>query len=160
MPSASDSVAALHALLPRKANLIVNCVERPVAVSHLSAGDRIVVRPGERIGADGVVRLGTASADESLLTGEAIPVRKSPGDHVTGGAILLDGTLEVQVEVAGEEGMLNRMIAMVEQALANKTPVEERADRISNVFVPTIMALSALTAVVMWLLVTHTLVLL
>ncbi len=150
---ASGAIALLHGLLPKKAT-----VRAPdgrdvlVALEKLGAGDRVVVRPGERIPSDGRVAEGAALVDESLLSGEARPVAKRIGDGVVGGTVATDAPLVVEVTRTGGETTLAQMIALVEEALAAKSPVEQWADRISRRFVPAIIALSLLTAIVLLLL--------
>ncbi|HEY3329125.1 MAG TPA: heavy metal translocating P-type ATPase [Capsulimonadaceae bacterium] len=148
---ATDALTTLYGLLPRKASVLHDGVERPVAVEQLAVGDIFRVRPGERIAADGIVAAGSAGVDESLLTGESRPSPKAVGDPVTGGAIVLDGALDVSVTRIGPEGALAKMIALVEEAMRTKTPAEQWADRISRVFVPSIIALALATVAVMLL---------
>jgi len=150
---ASGAIALLHGLLPKKATVRApDGREVLVALEKLGAGDRVVVRPGERIPSDGRVAEGAALVDESLLSGEARPVAKRVGDGVTGGTVATDAPLVVEVTRTGGETTLAQMIALVEEALAAKSPVEQWADRISRRFVPAIIALSLLTAAVLLLL--------
>lgn len=146
---ASDALASLYTFIPRKASVLRDGVERPVAVEQLAVGDLFRVRPGERIPADGQVAAGSAGVDESLLTGESRPAPKVVGDAVTGGATVLGGTLDVRVTRVGSDGALAKIIALVEDALRNKTPAEQLADRISRVFVPAIIGLSLATVAAM-----------
>ncbi len=146
---ATDALTGLYGLIPRKASVLRDGSERPVAVDQLAVGDLFRVRPGERIAADGVVIVGSAGVDESLLTGESLPSAKTLGDNVTGGAIVLDGALDVRVARTGSEGTLSKMIAMVEEAMRKKTPAEQWADKISRVFVPTIIGLAIATVAIM-----------
>ncbi len=150
---ASGAIALLHGLLPKKATVRApDGREVLVALEKLGAGDRVVVRPGERIPSDGRVAEGAALVDESLLSGEARPVAKRAGDGVIGGTVATDAPLVVEVTRTGGETTLAQMIALVEEALAAKSPVERWADRISRRFVPAIIALSLLTAIVLLLL--------
>jgi heavy metal translocating P-type ATPase len=147
---ASGAISLLYGLLPKKALVrTADGREVLVALGKLGVGDKMIVRPGERIPSDGRVVEGTASVDESLLSGEARPVAKQPGDTVTGGTVATDAPLTVEVTRTGNETTLAQMIALVEEALAAKTPVELWADKISRRFVPAIVALSLLTAAVL-----------
>ncbi len=149
---ATGAIALLYGLLPRKALVRTpDGREVLVALGRLGVGDRVVVRPGERIPSDGRVAEGAALVDESLLSGEARPVAKRVGDEVTGGTVATDAPLVIEVTRTGAETTLSQMIALVEEALAAKSPVEQWADRISRRFVPAIITLSALTALALLL---------
>ena len=149
---ATGAIALLYGLLPKKA-----LVKTPdgrevlVALAKLGVGDRVLVRPGERIPCDGVVAEGAGLVDESLLSGEARPVAKKPGDSVTGGTVAADAPLTVEVSRVGQDTTLAQMIGLVESALAAKSPVERWADAISRRFVPAIIALSLLTGLTLLL---------
>ena len=147
----SDALTLLYGLLPRKALLLQHGVERQVAVGQIAVGDVVLVRPGERIPADGIVVSGNAAVDESLLSGEPRPATKAPNDRVTGGTIPEDGALYIRVDKIGEATTLSKIIALVEDALRRKTPAEQTADKISRVFVPAIIFVALATAA--WLLV-------
>ncbi len=150
---ATGAIALLHGLLPRKALVIApDGREVLVAVAKLAVGDHVRVRPGERIPADGRVVDGAASVDESLLTGEARPVYKTTGDSVTGATVAANSALTIEVSRVGADTTLAQMIALVEGALASKSPVERWADRVSRVFVPAILLLALLTGGVLLLL--------
>ena len=116
--------------------------ERRVPVDALHAGDRFVVRPGEKVAADGVVEEGTSAVDESLLTGESVPVEKHPGDEVVGAAVNAGGRLVVRATKVGADTALAQIGRLVEQAQTGKAPVQRLADRISGVFVPIVIALA------------------
>ena len=149
---ASGAIALLYGLLPKKALVrTTDGREVLVALDKLGAGDRVIVRPGERIPSDGRVAEGACLADESLLSGEARPVAKKVGDEVTGGTVATDAPLVIEVTRTGAETTLAQMIALVEEALAAKSPVEQWADRISRRFVPAIIALAVLTALTLLL---------
>lgn len=124
-------------------------VQRRVAL--LKVGDRLLVRPGEKIATDGVVEQGAAAVDNSLITGESVPVRVAPGDVVTGGAVNTDGRLVVRATRVGSDTELARIAAMVERAQTGKAAAQRLADRISMVFVPVVIA-SAMATLVVWLL--------
>ena len=119
--------------------------EAEVAVAAVRTGDLVIVRPGERVPVDGEVAGGASEVDESLITGESLPVAKSPGTRVTGGAINGTGLLEVRATTVGEDSTLARIIRMVENAQAGKAPVQRLVDRISAVFVPVVVAIAVLT---------------
>ena len=147
---ASGAIALLYGLLPKKALVVTpDGREMLVAVDKLGPGDRVLVRPGERIPADGCVAQGTALVDESLLSGESRPVAKSPGDPVTGATVATDAPLTVEVTRVGAESTLAQMIALVETALSTKTHTERWADAIARRFVPSIILLALATGAVM-----------
>ena len=141
----ADAIRALDALRPDKATVRRDGVDSEVALSAIRLGDLIVVRPGERVAVDGVVREGASHLDESMLTGESLPIEKHGGDHVTGGAINGDGLLLIETSAIGAETVLARIIRMVEHAQAAKAPIQRLVDQVSAVFVPVVLVLSALT---------------
>ena len=106
-------------------------------------GDLLVIRPGERIPADAVVRDGRSHADESLLTGESLPVAKEPGSRLVGGAVNGDGLLLAEATASAAEGVLSRIVRLVEGAQAAKAPVQKLVDRVAAVFVPVVLAVAA-----------------
>lgn len=112
---------------------------------RLRVGDRFLVRPGERVAADGVVETGRAAVDTSAMTGEPVPVEVGPGDAVTGGTIASGGRLVVVAEQVGADTRLARMIAAVERAQTEKSATQRLVDRVSSVFVPVVLALALLT---------------
>jgi Cu+-exporting ATPase len=146
------AIEALAALRPETARILRDGAEEEVATASLRAGDLLVIRPGERIAADGVLEDGAGTVDESLLTGESLPVAKSPGDRVTGGAINGEARLLVRATSVGAESVLARMIRLVEDAQATKPPIQRLADRVSAVFVPVVVAIAAVTFLAWWLL--------
>ena len=123
-----------------------------VPASELKVGDRVLVRPGTRVPADGRVESGAGGVDESMLTGEPLPIRKSSGDEVIGGTLNVDGGLVVRVTAAGADSTLAGIVKLVEKAQASKPPVQRLADRISAVFVPSVLAI-ALVTLATWLIV-------
>jgi Cu+-exporting ATPase len=119
--------------------------ERHRPIGELAVGDRFVVRPGEKVATDGVVEHGTSAIDESMVTGESVPVEVGPGRHVVGATINAGGRLLVRATRVGEDTQLAQMVRLVEQAQAGKAPVQRLADRISAFFVPAVLALAAAT---------------
>lgn len=146
----TTAIRALHALRPDVAHLIGRDGEVDVPVAEVMAGDRIVVRPGERIPVDGTVLEGHTQVDESMLTGEPLPVPREPGGALTGGSINGDGRVVVQVTAVGSETVLARIIRLVEDAQSAKAPIQRLVDRVSAVFVPVVL-LIALCTLLGWL---------
>ena len=127
--------------------------ERRIPIGELQAGDRFVVRPGEKIATDGRVVVGHAAVDQSLVTGESVPIEVGPGDDVIGATVNADGRLVVEALRVGGDTQLAQMARLVEAAQSGKAPVQRLADRVSAVFVPVVIALS-LTTLIGWLVVT------
>ena len=146
-----QAIARLIDLRPKTARVIRDGVEVELPVDEVRVGDRVVVRPGGRIPVDGVVIEGSSAVDESALTGESIPVDKSVGDRVIAASINQSGTFTMEAQKVGGDTTLAQMIALVEEAGASKAPIAKLADKVAGVFVPVVMAIAALTAVV-WLL--------
>ena len=126
-------------------------IEIEVPVTAVMSGDEIRVRPGERVPVDGVIADGESRVDESLITGESMPVAKTPGDAVTGGSINGSGLLRVRATTVGQDSTLARIIRLVENAQGSKAPVQKLVDRIAAVFVPAVMAISVFSFVGWWL---------
>ena len=143
----TDAIRALNALRPSTARIRRDGVELEVPVARVVLGDLVLVRAGERIAVDGVVTQGRTHVDESLITGESLPVAKSVGDKVTGGSINAEGPLTVKTLAVGAETTLERIIRMVESAQAAKAPIQRIVDRVSAVFVPVVLAIALLTLV-------------
>ncbi len=145
----TEAIRALHALRPEVAHLMPDGVKREtmtdVPVDELLPGDVIRVLPGERMAADGTVVSGQTQADESMLTGEAMPVAKAPGDAVTGGSLNGDGAIEVRVKAVGAQSVLSRIIGLVQDAQAGKAPVQRLVDKVAAVFVPVVVVLALIT---------------
>ena len=139
------AIQALNALRPEVARVRTASgdVDRPLA--QVRVGDLVVVRPGERIPVDGTVTEGASEVDESLITGESLPVAKHPGDAVTGGAVNAEGLLLVMTTAIGAESTLSRIVRMVESAQAKKAPIQRMVDQVSAVFVPVVLALALAT---------------
>ena len=141
----ADAIRALNALRPATARVRRDGVDIDVSVEQVAIGDMVLVRPGERIAIDGEVTEGRSRVDESLITGESLPVPKGPGDRVTGGAINAEGALTVKTLAVGAETTLARIIRMVESAQAAKAPIQRIVDRVSAVFVPVVLGIALLT---------------
>ncbi len=145
----TEAIRALQALRPTRARLRRDGREVEVPVSDVAVGDVVVVRPGERFPVDGEVVEGLTHADESLITGESLPVSKDEGDRVTGGAVNGEGLVAVRTVAVGAESALARIVRMVEDAQAGKAPIQKLVDRVSAVFVPVVVAI-ALIVVLGW----------
>ncbi len=146
-----QTVAALRALESLRATEAIvrrDGVDVKVAVDVVQLGDLVVVRPGDRVPVDGVVTEGSSHLDESLLTGESLPVAKTVGDKITGGAINQEGVLLFTATAVGGATMLSQIIRMVEDAQAAKAPIQRLVDKVSSVFVPVVLLISAVTVLV------------
>lgn len=142
----TSAIALLHALRPPLAQVVLRSgqiIEVPVA--EVLVGDAVVVLPGQRVPVDGLVSEGRSQLDESMLTGEPLPVVKEVGAKLTAGSINGEGRLRMQVTAVGAQTVLSRIIALVEDAQAAKAPIQRLVDRVSAVFVPTVIAIAALT---------------
>ena len=144
------AIRALQALRPAEAVRIGANGDETVPVEHLRVGDVVRVNPGERFPVDGEILSGSSHADESLITGESLPVAKGPGDRVTGGAINGEGQLRVRTLAVGAESVLAKVIRLVEDAQAAKAPIQRLVDRVSQVFVPAVLVIALLTLVGWW----------
>ncbi|MBB5470199.1 Cu+-exporting ATPase [Paraburkholderia sp. CI2] len=147
----TDAIRALNALRPERARIRDGAGEREVPLAQVRVGTVVIVRPGERVPVDGAVLEGRTHIDEALITGESLPVPKQTGDAVTAGSINGEGALVVTTTAIGAETTLARIIRLVESAQAEKAPIQRLVDRVSEVFVPAILALAALT-LIGWLL--------
>lgn len=141
----SSAIKRLIGLQPTTARLVRGDHEEDVPISALQVGDRVSVRPGEKIPVDGVVRDGSSYVDESMITGEPLPVGKEAGDKVVAGTINSRGTFVLETTGVGSDTLLARIIRMVQQAQGSKAPVQRIADRIAAVFVPTVIGIALLT---------------
>ncbi len=139
------AIGALEALRSNDALVRRDGRDQRIPLAELRVGELMVVRPGERVPADGSVEAGRSHLDESLLTGESLPVAKGPGDRVAGGAINADGLLLVRATAVGADSMLSQIIRMVEDAQAVKAPIQRLVDRVSAVFVPAVLLVSLVT---------------
>lgn len=143
----TDALEALIQLAPKQATVIRDGKETVVPVEDIQKGDIFVIRPGETVAVDGIVLDGCSAVNESALTGESIPVDKAKGDKVSAGTINRSGVLRCEATRVGEDTTLSQIIKMVSDAAATKAPIAKAADRVSGVFVPTIIALAAVAAV-------------
>jgi len=142
---ASDAIKRLMDLRPRKAYIIRDGIEVEVPVDKVEVGDIVLVHPGEKIPVDGVVVEGRSSVDESMLTGESLPVEKTPGENVIGGTINKLGLLKFEATKIGKETALAQIIKLVEEAQASKAPIQNLADKISAIFVPAVIGIAIIT---------------
>ncbi|MBW8371911.1 MAG: heavy metal translocating P-type ATPase [Thiobacillus sp.] len=146
----TEAIRALQALRPTSARVRLDGVDRDLPIEAIRVGDLVVIRPGERVPVDGEVIEGESQIDESMLTGESLPVDKQPGDAVTGGAINAHGVLVARTTAVGGETTLARIIRLVENAQAAKAPIQRLVDKVSAVFVPVVMVIALLTFIAWW----------
>jgi P-type Cu+ transporter len=142
-----EALRALATLGAQHVAVLRDGVERRVPIVDLTVGEQFVVRPGEKVATDGVVREGASAIDASLLTGEAVPVEVGPGDQVVGATINVGGRLVVEATRIGADTQLARITRLVEQAQSGKAPVQRLADRVSSVFVPVVIVLAIVTLI-------------
>ena len=147
----ASAIRALEALRPERAIQVIDGREQDVAISALRLDDLVLVKPGERFPVDGEVVEGQSHADEALISGESLPVPKQPGDKVTGGAINGEGRLLVRTQALGAETVLARIIRLVEDAQAAKAPIQKLVDKVSQIFVPTVLLIALATLIGWWL---------
>ena len=141
----TEAIRALNALRPETARLRQGGVDKDVPIGEVRVGDLVVVRPGERIAVDGEILEGATEVDESLITGESLPVNKHAGDRVTGGAVNAEGLIVVRTTAVGAESTLARIVRMVESAQAKKAPIQRLVDQVSSVFVPVVIGIALVT---------------
>ncbi len=149
---ATKTIRGLATLRPMQANLLIDGEERIVPIDDLKKNDIVLVKPGESVPQDGIILKGTASIDESMITGESIPQTKKENDEVIGGTIDLNGRIEVKVTKNNAQTVLSNIISLTKQATLNKIPIERFADTVSNYFVFGVLGISLLTFLV-WILV-------
>ena len=141
------AIKALMGLSPRTARVERSGEERDVAIDDVRVGDVVLVRPGEKVPVDGVVEDGTSNVDESMLTGEPLPVAKKTGDTVIGGTLNTTGAFRFRATKVGADTVLQQIVRLVQQAQGSKAPIQRLADRISGVFVPVVLSIAVLTFV-------------
>lgn len=147
----SEAIKKLIGLQPKTARVIRDGTEQEVPISTLVSGDIILVRPGEKIPADGIIVSGSTSVDESFLTGESLPVEKQAGDEVTGASLNKNGAITVRATRVGQDTVLAQIIRLMEQAQADKAPIARLADQVSAYFVPIVVAIAVLSALLWFL---------
>ena len=150
----TSAIRALHALRPETAHLMGRDGEVDVPVAEVLVGDKIVVKPGERFPVDGTLLEGRTQVDESMLTGEPLPIAKEAGAPLTGGSINGDGRVVLQVRAVGVDTVLSHIIRLVEDAQAAKAPIQRLVDQVSAVFVPVVLVI-ALATLLAWVLTGH-----
>ena len=142
-----DAIRALMGLAPKTARRLDDGGEADVPLDKVRVGDRLRVRPGESVPVDGIVTEGRATLDESMVSGEPLPVEKSPGDPLTGGTLARSGSLVMRAERVGAETTLARIVALVAKAQRSRAPIQALADRVAGVFVPAVVAVALLAAI-------------
>ncbi len=147
----SEAIKKLMGLQAKTARVIRDGKEEDIPVDQVAIGDRVVVRPGEKIPVDGIVRDGHSAVDESMVTGESIPVEKHTGDEVIGATINRTGSFQFEATKIGKETMLAQIIKMVEEAQGSKPPIARLADIIAGVFVPVVIGLAIVTFIVWYI---------
>lgn len=151
----TDALKSLMKLAPKTAVILEGDIEKIVSIDEVKVGDRFVVRPGDSIPVDGIVKEGESAVNESALTGESVPVEKQPGDKVSAATINTSGYMVCEAARVGDDTTLAGIIRMVSDAAATKAPIAKIADRVSGVFVPVVIGIAAVTFIV-WLLVGQT----
>ena len=146
----ASAIRSLMGLTPKTAHLVVDGMITDTPISALQKGDTIEVRAGEKIPVDGSIIDGEAHVDESMISGEPIPVLKQHGDQVLAGTVSKQGTFRFKAEAVGEKTMLANIIQMVQQAQGSKAPVQRTADKIARIFVPTVLGIAILTFILWW----------
>ena len=147
---ASSAIRKLLELQPPTARLVVGNEERDVPLEQVAVGDMVAVRPGDKVPLDGVIRTGRSTLDESLLTGESLPVDKAPGNMVTGGTVNQTGAFQFEVTRVGRDTTLGQIVKLVQDAQGSKAPVQRLVDKIAGVFVPIVIVIAVVTFAV-WL---------
>ena len=147
---ASQAIRKLLEMEAKTAKVIRDGKEVEISLAEVQVGDLMIIRPGEKIPTDGVVIEGTSGIDESMATGESMPVQKNPGDNVIGATINQRGLLKVKATKIGKDTFLSQVIKMVEEAQGSKVPIQEFADRVTSYFVPVVLVIAALTFI-MWI---------
>ena len=147
----SEAIEKLMKLQPETARVIKDGVEVDIPIEKVEVGDVIIVRPGEKIPVDGIILEGDSSIDESMITGESIPVDKTEGDQVIGGTINKFGSFKFRATKVGKDTALSQIIKLVEEAQGSKAPIQRLADKISGIFVPIVMGIALITFLIFYL---------
>src|SRR5262249_27943530 len=140
-----QAIRELLGLQARTARVVRDGTETEIPIEEVIVGDEIVIRPGEKVPVDAVIMSGSSAVDESMVTGEPLPVTKRAGDGVIGATINTTGSLRVRAEKVGADTMLAQIIKLVQQAQASKAPIQRLADTVSGYFVPAVMAIAIVT---------------
>ncbi len=146
----SSAIKKLIGLQPKKAKVIREGEEKEILIEEVKVGDIVVVKPGEKIPVDGIIRYGSTSIDESMLTGESIPVTKKEGDKIIGGSINKNGSIRFEATEIGKNTVLSQIIKLVEEAQESKAPISRLADTVAGYFVPIVMVIAIITGI-LWL---------
>lgn len=149
----SEAIKRLFKLRPKTARVVVDGEERDIQLEDLQVGMIVLVRPGENIPTDGIVKKGASTVDESMLTGESLPVEKNPGDKVFGGTVNQEGSFYFEATAVGSETALARIIRLVEEAQGSKAPIQRLADVVASIFVPVVIVIALVTFVTWYFLV-------
>ncbi len=147
----SQAIRKLIELTPKMARLIRDGEEVEVPLAEVAPGDRLLVKPGEKVPVDGVILRGTTTLDESMITGESVPIDRTPGEDVVGGTLNKTGAFTLQVTKVGGDTVLARIVSMVRNAQGSKPPIARLADQIAGIFVPVVLVLASLTFLVWWI---------
>ena len=146
------AIRKLIGLRPKTATILTDGIEQDIPITRVKVGDVVMVRPGERIPVDGAIIDGHSAVDESMLSGEPLPVDKTPGDKVVGGTINGEGLLKFKAHAVGRETVLSQIIRLVQEAQGSKAPIQALADKVAAIFVPSIIALAFIVFVLWWVL--------
>ncbi|WP_304067687.1 copper-translocating P-type ATPase, partial [Finegoldia magna] len=144
----TDAISKLMGLQAKKANIIKNGKTIETDIEDVMVGDKILVKPGEKIAVDGIIVEGSSSIDESMITGESMPVQKQVGDECIGSTINKNGSFVFEAKKIGEDTVLSQIVKLVEDAQSNKAPIQRLADKISSVFVPIVIVIAVITFVI------------
>ncbi len=139
------AIKKLLELKPKEATIVIDGNEKLVELESLKIGDLVVIKPGEKIPADGIIQSGASVVDESMLTGESIPVEKNIGAQVIGGTINKNGSINFEITALGDNSVLGQIIRLVEEAQGSKAPIQQLADKVSSIFVPAVILIAIVT---------------
>ncbi len=148
----SEAIRKLIGLQPKTARVIRHGMEQDIPIREVQVGDRIRVRPGEKVPVDGVVLEGSSAVDESMVTGESLPIQKSAGDEVVGATLNRTGSFVMEARRVGKDTVLAQIVRLVQEAQGSKAPIQQLADRVTSWFVPAVIGVAILTFVLWWVL--------